>query len=206
MAAAGCSPDTLDRQLSSSPHHSRVSTILLTASTLLSLVHTGLFPRCRCEPCTDENPPTFPLHIPPGGGRALAMRFSKKGEHLPRTRMNFLILASDPKSTGILCQGGEEEDGRNWAQARERCGPRNSRAYDRLRLPAPTGSCSGFPYTWTMKGPGLCLGGRGNGSLSRDTPAPPSAELCPCPNLLQKRVMTLRCPVKLLHSSTQPKL
>lgn len=23
--------------------------------------------------------------------------------------MNFLILASDPKSTGILCQGGEEE-------------------------------------------------------------------------------------------------
>lgn len=54
--------------------------------------------------------------------------------------MNFPILAPDPKSTVILFRGGEEEDAvmAETARAKERCGPRNSRAYDRLRpLPAP---------------------------------------------------------------------
>lgn len=160
MAAAGSNTDTPDGPLCCSLCQSRVSTIFLYCPHCIKPgTPRFVFPRFHHEPCTDETHPPSPYrqHL----GEAELCQCPPRRKKVPaKAFMNFPILAPDPKSTVILFRAGEEEDVAmaETAQAKERCGPRNARAYDGLRLPPdPTSSCSGFHYPWTMKRPGLRL-------------------------------------------------
>ena len=87
--------------------------------------------------------------------------------------------------------GGRCRYGRNWAQARERCGPRNSRAYDRLRPPqSPLAAAPAFilPGTFPLENERVrsVLGCQGSESLGQGTLARSSTEPCSCPILLEE--------------------
>lgn len=137
MAAAGSNPDTPDRPLCCSLCQSKVSNIF---PYCLHCIKPGtprfVFPRFHHEPCTDETHPPFPYrhHL----GETEPWQCPPQRRKVPaKALMNFPFLAPDPKPTVILFRGGENEDAAmaETSRAKERCGPRNSRAYDGLRPP-----------------------------------------------------------------------
>ena len=128
------------------PHRSKAPSVFPHCLHCVKPGPPGIvFARPRHEPCTDGNPPTFLPHADSTWGRLSLGNTLLKKRRVPAKSylMSFSVLPSDPKSTGILFQGGEESDAAMGTKP-GRCGPSNSRAYDRLiPRPYPTSSCSG---------------------------------------------------------------